>query len=110
MKRPDDVVGTGGRPVSDTAPTSGSGPLGRSGPVDPSAPIAVPPKQLGLATITVVAGFIALIASLVVLGTIAEDVRAQERFALDTWATPFLHGIASPALDAFMRAVTDMGS
>jgi undecaprenyl-diphosphatase len=51
-----------------------------------------------------------LIASLVVLGSIAAAVRAQEVFALDTWATPFLHGIASPGLDALMNALTDIGT
>jgi undecaprenyl-diphosphatase len=65
---------------------------------------------VGLATMTVVVGFFALIASLVVLGSIAEGVRSQEVFALDTWATPFLHGIASPGLDALMNALTDVGS
>ena len=59
---------------------------------------------------TVVVGFVGLIASLVVLGSIAEGVRAQEVFALDTWATPFLHGIASPSMDALMNGLTDIGS
>lgn len=44
------------------------------------------------------------------LGAIAEGVRSQEVFALDTWATPFLHGVASPALNALMNALTTMGS
>jgi len=65
---------------------------------------------VGLATVTVVAGFAVLVASLVVLGSIAEGVRNQEVFALDTWATPFLHGIASPGLDALMNFLTDLGS
>jgi len=59
---------------------------------------------------TVVVGFVGLIASLLVLGSIAEGVRAQEVFALDTWATPFLHGIASPGLDTVMQRLTDIGS
>ncbi len=59
---------------------------------------------------TVVVGFVGLAASLVVLGSIAEGVRDQEVFALDTWATPFLHGIASPGLDAFMNGLTNIGS
>ena len=44
------------------------------------------------------------------LGSIAEGVRAQEVFALDAWATPFLHGIASPGLDFAMLRLTDIGS
>ena len=55
-------------------------------------------------------GFAGLIASLLVLGSIAEGVRDQEVFALDTWATPFLHGIASPGLDFVMWRLTDIGS
>ncbi len=34
----------------------------------------------------------------------------QEVFALDTVATPFLHALASPALDALMQAATFAGS
>jgi undecaprenyl-diphosphatase len=73
-----------------------------------SAPEVSPPAAL--ATITVVGGFSGLIASLVVLGVVAEGVRTQEVFALDTWATPFLHGIASPGLDALMNTLTDIGT
>jgi undecaprenyl-diphosphatase len=57
-----------------------------------------------------IVGFVGLIASLVVLGSIAQGVRTREVFALDTWATPFLHGIASPGMDALMNALTDVGS
>jgi membrane-associated phospholipid phosphatase len=59
---------------------------------------------------TVVVGFVALIAMLLVLGSIADGVRNEEVFALDTWATPFLHGIASPGLDFIMLRLTDIGS
>jgi membrane-associated phospholipid phosphatase len=67
-------------------------------------------RRARAATFTVVIGLAGLIAILVVLGSIAEGVRDHEVFALDAWATPFLHGIASPALDALMRGLTDMGS
>jgi hypothetical protein len=73
-----------------------------------SAPEVRPPAAL--ATITVVVGFAGLIASLVVLGVVAEGVRTQEVFALDTWATPFFHGVASPGLDAVMNTFTDIGT
>jgi undecaprenyl-diphosphatase len=59
---------------------------------------------------TVVVGFGGLVGSLVVLGSVAEGVRSQEVFALDAWATPFLHGIASPQLDALMNGLTDLGT
>jgi undecaprenyl-diphosphatase len=94
----------------DAGPTTEAGPLGRVDPVKPAPPGTVPRPPLGPATLTVIVGFVALIATLVVLGSIAEAVRAQEVFALDTWATPFLHGIASPALDTLMNRLTDLGS
>lgn len=62
------------------------------------------------ATLTVGVGFFALFVCLLVLGKIAEGVRAQEVFTLDATATPFLHALASPALDALMQAATFVGS
>ena len=67
-------------------------------------------RELGLATATVVVGFAGLTACLVVFGSVAEGVRSQEVFALDTWATPFLHGISSPGMDAAMNVITDLGT
>lgn len=55
-------------------------------------------------------GFVALAACLVLLGSIAEDVRNQEASFLDTVATPLLHGLANPTLDEVMSALTDLGS
>jgi undecaprenyl-diphosphatase len=55
-------------------------------------------------------GLFGLVATLVVLGSLAQGVHAQEVFALDVWATPFLHGIASPGLDWLMNRLTDIGS
>lgn len=87
-----------------------SGPLGRVDPVRPSAATPVPRPPLGLATVAVVAGFGGLIAVLVVLGFIAEAIRDKEVFTLDQVATPFLHGIQSPGLDALMTTLTTIGS
>jgi undecaprenyl-diphosphatase len=119
----DDARGSSGGLVSDEAsvsaagsrvdagPRTEAGPLGRVDPDRrPAQRGSVPRRPLGAATMTVVVGFAGLIASLFVLGSIAEGVRAHEVFALDTWATPFLHGIASPGLDAMMDALTDIGS
>jgi len=47
---------------------------------------------------------------LVVLGALADRISTQEIFTLDTWATPFLHGIASPGMDTFMNLLTDLGT
>ncbi len=91
------------------------GRLGERGPLGPSEPAgttpapAVPP-QLGLAATTVIVGLAMVVAALVVLGSIADGVRTQEIFALDTWATPFFHGIASPGMDVLMNGFTDLGS
>ncbi len=78
---------------------TGDGPL--------RSPVGAP---LGAASIAVVGGFAALVACLLVLGSLADAVREQEAFALDTVATSFLHGLASPALDQIMNAATFMGS
>ena len=120
MTRSDDVRGgqpaLSGPPASvaastrDAGATTDSGPLGRVDPVDPVAPTTIRRAPIGLATMTVVVGLVALIAMLLVLGTIARGVRDQEVFALDSWATPFLHGVASPGLDWLMLRLTDVGS
>lgn len=87
-----------------------AGPLGRIDPARPKPPGTVPRPAVAAATGTLLVGFVGLIASLIALGAIAEGVRTQELFALDVWATPFLHGIASPGLDAVMHLLTTMGS
>jgi undecaprenyl-diphosphatase len=101
---------TGDGAKADSRPKSETGPLGPVDTVAVSAPPAVVRPTARAAGLVVVEGMVALIASLVVLGSIAEGVRDQEVFALDTWATPYLHGIASPGLDALMNTLTDMGS
>lgn len=55
-------------------------------------------------------GFLIVLACLLVLGAIAEDIHEQEAIALDSIVTPFLHGIATPGLDTFMRVMTELGS
>ena len=97
-------------PKSEAGPATEGGPLARVAAVSPAVSAPELRPAAALATITLVGGFAGLIACLVVLGVVAEGVRTQEVFALDTWATPFLHGIASPALDALMNALTDMGT
>lgn len=95
----------------DAGPKTQSGPLGRVDPKHPKttqAPVPRPP--LGLATGALLIGVAGMVAILVVLGSIADGVRDQEVFFLDTWATPFLHGIQSPAFNALMTGLTAMGS
>jgi undecaprenyl-diphosphatase len=112
----DPVAAHGGQPGVagsriDAGTNTQSGPLGR---IDPKRPkeggtvVARPPA--GAASKVVVAGFAGLVASLLLLGFIADGVHDQEAFALDAWATPFLHSISTPLLDAFMTGLTTMGS
>ena len=110
MKPSDSVVGPTDGSAEQVAPEGGSGPLGPVDPVTPAIPGTVVRPPPATATAMVVIGFAGLVASLVVLGSIAQGVRSQEVFALDTWATPFLHSIASPGLDAVMNTLTAIGS
>lgn len=96
--------------IVDAGPTSESGPLGRVDPIHPERPATVLRPPLRNATGVLVAGFAGLIVSLLILGSIAEGVRSQEIFALDSWATPFLHDHATPTLDFIMLRLTDIGS
>ena len=104
MTHPAERAGTGG------GPTTEAGPLGRVDPTHPGTSTTVVRPPLWSATATVVIGLFGLIASLVVLGSVAAGVRSQEVFALDAWATPFLHGIASPGLDTLMNTLTTLGT
>lgn len=105
---PPDLAAAGSR--VDAGADTESGPLGRVDPIRPRVAVPVPRPPLGLATLTVLAGVASLIAILVVLGFIAEAIRDQEVFTLDTTATPFLHGIQSAGLDAAMQVLTTIGS
>jgi membrane-associated phospholipid phosphatase len=87
------------------------GPLGKvAAPREGARPKVVAKQAAGIASAVVVAGFIALIGSLLLLGLIADGVRDQEVFVLDTWATPFLHSVSSPLLDSVMTGLTTMAS
>jgi undecaprenyl-diphosphatase len=55
-------------------------------------------------------GFVALLACLLALGAIAGDVHERGAHGLDTIATTLLRDLSSPALDAIMGALTDLGS
>ena len=84
-------------------PTAKSGPLGPPrGPADR----AVVTRQ----TVLLLVGLVGLLASLLIFGLLAEDVRAQEASALDALATPFLRSFASPTLTALMNAFSFLGS
>ena len=84
-------------------PSRKPGPLGPThGPADHASKT----RQ----TVLLLLGLLGLLACLVVFGILAEDVRAQEASALDALATPFLHSLASPTLDAVMNGATFLGS
>ncbi len=66
------------------------------------------PSGTRLAAIAV--GFVGLLGCLLLFGAIAEDVHEQEASALDALATPLLHGLSNPTLDAVMNGITQLGS
>lgn len=90
--------------VSDD-PTGGSEPASRWSGRDDAAR-----GRLASAVARLAVGFLALVVCLLLLGSVAEDVRDQEANALDAVANPFLHHLASPALDVLLSAATFMGS
>jgi undecaprenyl-diphosphatase len=82
-------------------------------PADPATEGALPERVGAPATrasLLLVAGFGTLVACLVVFGSVAEGIRDNEVFVLDTLATPILHDLASPQLDSVMNAATTVGS
>jgi len=105
-KRPESQAGS----RADAGTKTQSGPLGRVDPRHPAPPGTVPRPPAGIATGTILVGAAGLIASLLVIGTIADGVRDEEVFILDAWATPFLHSIRTPLLDAIMNGFTALGS
>ena len=82
-------------------------------PADPTsqgplpAHVGPPAKR---ASLLLVSGFGILVACLFLFGTVAEGIRDGEAFVLDTLATPFLHGLANPALDTVMTTASTLGS
>lgn len=82
-------------------------------PADPASEGALP-AQVGApakrASIFLVAGFGLLVACLFLFGTVAEGIRDNEVFLLDSVATPVLHNLASPGLDLVMNGATTIGS
>lgn len=73
-------------------------------------PITPPETPDKLGVIHLAAGFVIALFAMLFFGYLADRVYAQEVFALDTYANPFLHSIASPPLDAVMNGITSLGS
>jgi undecaprenyl-diphosphatase len=73
-------------------------------------PITPPETPDKLGVIQLVAGFVIALFAMLFFGYLADRVYDQEVFALDTYANPFLHSIASPPLDAVMNGITSLGS
>lgn len=81
-----------------------------SPPRDPVAPLAPPATPDERGVVELVVGFGIALVALVAFAFIAGHLYDQEAVALDTVASPFVHSIQSPAMDAAMDAVTTMGS
>jgi undecaprenyl-diphosphatase len=82
-------------------------------PADPTSSGPLPARvgaRAKPASLLLVTGFAGLVACLFIFGTIAEGIRDNEVFVLDTLATPFLHGLANPTLDAVMAGASTVGS
>jgi undecaprenyl-diphosphatase len=60
--------------------------------------------------IRLLAGFVVALTCIVLFGLLADAVQDQELIALDAMASPFVHRIASPGLDALMNGATFLGS
>ena len=73
-------------------------------PVDPPST----PDKLGVVQLAV--GFCVALGAMLAFALIAINITNQEAVALDTFANPFLHSIASPVLDGVMNAITSLGS
>jgi undecaprenyl-diphosphatase len=87
----------------------GADPAGRKGPLGPAPPDATSKSGLRWRGLLLGLGLIGLLACVLVLALLAEVVQARERDALDAFASPFFHGLASPPLDALMNAATFLG-
>lgn len=68
--------------------------------------VGIPPSYL----LTLGVGFLTAVAMLLIFGFLAEDVYERETIALDTRASFFVHGFATPALDTLMRSLSFVGS
>ena len=73
----------------------------------PITPPATPDKR-GVTELAI--GFLMALIAMVAFAFLADGIYQQEKFALDEYANPFLHAIASPLLDAVMNAITTLGS
>ena len=73
-------------------------------PVDPPST----PDKFGVLQLAV--GFCVALGAMLAFALIAINITNQEAVALDTFANPFLHSIASPLLDGVMNGITSIGS
>lgn len=101
---------------------SGRGPLAKESAPSRVGPPAEPPATPGAGTLNppaepgprafreLVVGFVAALIGLLVYGFVAVSFSDQEFHALDTFASPFLHSLSSPGLDALMTAITTLGT
>ena len=83
--------------------SSGSGPLGASPPGPPE------PEEVRRAGPLLIAGSLAVVACVLLLGILANAVREQETFWIDTVGNTFMHGFASPTIDTVMGTATFIG-
>ena len=93
--------------ASRSQPKDGRGSAARSIDAPPVEPPSTPDKR-GLVQLAV--GFCVALGAMLAFALVAINITNQEAVALDTFANPFLHSIASPVLDGVMNAITNLGS
>lgn len=74
------------------------------------APVRPPATPSPLGVVELIVGFVIALLGMAVFAFVADRIYLQEAFAVDAVANPFLHAIASPALDAVMNGITTLGS
>ncbi len=82
----------------------------QTGPLGPAPSDAPVDRIAPWRSVLLVVGLVGVFVCLLILALLAEIVQRQEADALDAFATPFLHRMASPELDAAMNAASFVGT
>lgn len=106
MRRPRPVAEERDRPEP-AAEDAGRPELGEHAP---PARVAAEAAEAGRPVAVLVAGFLVVLACITVLGILSAMVWRNQRDILDAVATPMLHSLASPWLDAVMTTASFVGT
>ncbi len=84
-------------------------PTDQAGPLAGTPSTAPRPEEIRRAGPLLLAGLVAVLACGFVLAIVASAVRGSETFALDAAGNAFMHGFASPTMDAVMNGASLIG-